>query len=54
MSNKKSLSLKDLEKDRQIVLGDIRKMDTNRVMAQGVLAYLNQKIKDLRGEENGT
>ena len=54
MSNKKSLKLADLEKDKRIILQDIQRLDTNRIMAQGVLAYLNQKIKDLRGEENGT
>ncbi len=50
----KKITIDALEKDKQQILQDIQRLDTNRVMAQGVLTYLNQKIKELKGADNGT
>ena len=49
----KKITLKDLEGDKQAALNDLRLMEQNRIKLQGVIAYLNKKIAELKEGENG-
>lgn len=51
---RKSISLDELIRDREQALKDINEY-TERIKAlNGVVLYLNKKIKDLKEEQNAT
>lgn len=54
MATKKSIGLKELEKDKEKVESDIQRLQTDLIGAQYVYRYLLQKIKSLRSNGNGT